>query len=59
MIAIAVLSLLTTACYENVGVSLHSPGVYKGKTDELVKKSGSAELQEKLRLRVETIQTDR
>lgn len=59
MIAVLALSVLCTACYEDVGVSMHSPGVYKGKTDDLLAISGTPELEKKLRKRLKEVQTDR
>jgi hypothetical protein len=59
MIAVATLSLLAAACHENVGVSLHSPGVYKGKTDDLIALSATSEHEKKLRERFLKVQTDR
>jgi hypothetical protein len=59
MIAVAALSLLAMGCHEKVGVSLHSPGVYKGKTDDLIALSATSEHEKKLRKRFTEVQTDR
>lgn len=40
-------------------VTVYEPGVYKGDTDPLLEKQASAEHQERLRERFETVQTDR
>jgi len=38
---------------------LHSPGVYKGKTDDLIALSATSEHEKKLRERFTEVQTDR
>ena len=38
---------------------LHEPGVYKGKSDSLLKKQTTAEQQERLTQRLLDVQTDR
>jgi len=52
-------SLLLTACYEDVGVTLHEAGVYKGPIDPLVNASKSKAHKERLRKRFDMVQTDR
>ncbi len=56
---ILVSSLLLTACYDDVGVTLYEPGVYKGAIDPLVNVSKSAAHKERLRKRFNMVQTDR
>ena len=56
---ILVSSLLLTACYDDVGVTLYKPGVYKGATDPLVSVSKSVAHKERLRKRFNMVQTDR
>ena len=56
---ILVSSLLLTACYDDVGVTLYEPGVYKGPTDPLVNASRSKAHKERLRKRFDMVQTDR
>lgn len=51
-----VLSLTLAGCSD---VTLHEPGVYKGRVDPLVEKQRSPEQQEKLQARFNQIQTDR
>lgn len=46
-------------CYEDMGVSLHEPGEYKGKHDPLVNKMQQQQLQQSLDQRFKTGQTDR
>lgn len=46
-------------CYEDMGVSLHEPGEYKGKHDPLVSKMQQQDLQQSLDQRFKTGQTDR
>ncbi|HLQ25464.1 MAG TPA: hypothetical protein VK138_06220 [Acidiferrobacterales bacterium] len=58
-----VLVLLTsvvalTACSQDRPVTAYKPGVYKGKTDDLLQKSGPA-MTEKLHDRFMMVQTDR
>lgn len=52
-------SMLLTACYDDVGVTLYEAGEYKGATDPLVNASKSKAHQERLRQRFDMIQTDR
>lgn len=47
------------ACYQEVSVTLHSPGKYKGKHDELLGKLKTPEWQHKLNDRFKLSQTDR
>lgn len=52
-------SLLLTACYGDVGVTLYEAGVYKGAVDPLVDASKSQDHKERLRQRFDMVQTDR
>ena len=52
-------SLLLTACYDDVGVTLYEAGQYKGPVDPLVKASKSQAHKERLRKRFDMVQTDR
>ena len=57
LLTILVTLVSLTACYESAEVTLHEPGVYKGKTD---KHALSAEEREKvLKKRFLHVQTDR
>lgn len=47
------------ACYQELGVSLHSPGKYKGKHDDLLAKVKSPDWRQKLNDRFKMSQTDR
>ncbi|MEZ5585200.1 MAG: hypothetical protein R3F37_22820 [Candidatus Competibacteraceae bacterium] len=51
--------LLLTGCSEPPTIEIHEPGVYKGKIDPLLDRSGSSELETQLRERLTQIQTDR
>ena len=51
-------SLLLTACYDDVGVTLYEPGEYKGATDPLVSVSKTNAHKERLRKRFDLVQTD-
>jgi hypothetical protein len=48
-----------SACYQGVDVSLHKPGVYKGKSDELLAKLKTPDWNNKLQERFKLSQTDR
>jgi hypothetical protein len=48
-----------SGCYESGDVSLHSPGVYKGKPDSAAVMSPSADARDALRARFRAGQTDR
>ena len=52
-------SMLLTACYDDVGVTLYEAGEYKGATDPLVETSRSTAHKERLRKRFDMVQTDR
>lgn len=52
-------SMLLTACYDDVGVTLYEAGEYKGTIDPLVETSKSAAHKERLRKRFDMVQTDR
>ncbi|MEE4375964.1 MAG: hypothetical protein V2J55_00410 [Candidatus Competibacteraceae bacterium] len=56
---LAVLGLLLAGCSEPPTIEIHEPGVYKGKTDPLLSRSGTPELEEQLRERLTQVQTDR
>lgn len=43
----------------DVTVTLHEPGVYKGKTDPLLQYTNTLEHREQLRARMAQVQTDR
>ena len=47
------------ACYQKVGVSLHTPGKYKGTNDELLAKLKTPDWNNKLQERFKLSQTDR
>ena len=54
------LSMVLTGCiHEEIEQQLHEPGVYKGKPDPLLEKSGSQEFAAKLEQRLNQVQTDR
>jgi hypothetical protein len=48
-----------TACYEDVGVSLHEPGEYKGQKDPLLSELQKQQLQKDLDERFKVSQSDR
>lgn len=52
-------SMLLTACYDEVGVTLYEAGKYKGKIDPMVKASKGSDHKERLRKRFDMVQTDR
>ncbi|MCK4866344.1 MAG: hypothetical protein KAT06_13080 [Gammaproteobacteria bacterium] len=52
-------SMLLTACYDEVGVTIHEAGEYKGPVDPLVNASRSTAHKERLRKRFDMVQTDR
>ena len=52
-------SMLLTACYDDVSVTLYEAGEYKGATDPLVESSKSMAHKERLRKRFDMVQTDR
>jgi len=53
------MALVLGGCYEDMGVTLHEPGEYKGKKDPLVATVKQQEMQETLEQRFKTGQTDR
>ena len=59
ILILLVSSLLLTACYEDVGVTLYEAGEYKGAVDPLVNASKSKAYKERLRKRFDMVQTDR
>jgi len=52
-------SLLLSACYEDVGVSLHEPGEYKGQKDPLLSELKKQQMQKDLDERFKVSQSDR
>lgn len=50
---------LLGGCYQDVNVSLHEPGKYEGRTDPLLAKLKTPDLQAKLQQRFKLSQTDR
>ena len=52
-------SMLLSACYDDVVVTLYEAGEYKGATDPLVETSRSTAHKERLRKRFDMVQTDR
>jgi hypothetical protein len=59
MSVMVILGLLLAGCYEPATIEFHEPGVYKGKTDPLLSRSGTPELETQLQERLTKIQTDR
>lgn len=59
ILMIFVSSLLLTACYDEVGVTLYEAGEYKGAIDPLVNTSKGKAHKERLRKRFDMVQTDR
>ena len=62
MLAISLLAGLTAGlagCYEEPGVTVYEPGVYKGGHDPLLDKVATEEHQDSLRERFRTVQMDR
>lgn len=57
LVALAVAGLSLTAC--DSGVTVHEPGVYKGKKDETATKEAADRRAEPLRQRALTAMTDR
>lgn len=52
-------SMLLSACYDDVGVTLYEAGKYKGEIDPLVNVSKGSAYKERLRQRFDMVQTDR
>lgn len=52
-------SVMLTACYDDVSLTMHSAGEYKGVVDPLVNASKSSAHKERLRERFDMVQTDR
>jgi len=48
-----------SACYDDVGTTLHEPGEYKGPVDPLLAQMKTPKLQEQLDQRFRTVQGDR
>ncbi|MCP5425787.1 MAG: hypothetical protein H6970_12090 [Gammaproteobacteria bacterium] len=59
LFGVVVLALSLAGCFEEASFEFHEPGVYKGKTDPLLKKAGTPELESQLQARLTRIQTDR
>jgi len=57
LVALAIAGLFLTAC--DSGVTVHEPGVYKGKQDETATKEAADRRAEPLRQRALTAMTDR
>jgi hypothetical protein len=57
VVALALFGL--SACYRSPDVDLHSPGVYKGPSDPLLKVEGTQAQQQRLQQRFRTVQMDR
>ncbi|MDY6980648.1 MAG: hypothetical protein SV201_12250 [Pseudomonadota bacterium] len=53
------MTIALSGCYEDMGVTLHEPGEYKGKKDPLVATLKQQQMQESLEQRFKTGQTDR
>ena len=53
------MAVAVSGCYEDMGVTLHEPGEYKGKKDPLVTTLKQQQMQESLEQRFKTGQTDR
>ena len=53
------LGVAMTGCYQSPDVTMHEPGVYKGRKDPLLAYEGSGEQQQKLKARFSMVQTDR
>jgi hypothetical protein len=51
--------ILLQACYQEVNITLHKPGVYKGSNDPLLATLQSQDWQTKLEERFKLSQTDR
>lgn len=56
---ILVLGVLLAGCYDDPDVTIHEPGVYKGKHDPLLEKMQTASLQGELDDRFRSVQMDR
>ena len=59
ILTLLVSSMLLTACYDEVGVTLYEAGKYKGATDPMVESSKGSAHKERLRKRFDMVQTDR
>ena len=53
------LILLASGCGNSATVEIHEPGEYTGKTDPLLKVTGTPAHQQQLRERIMQVQTDR
>ncbi len=59
VLLLSALALGVGGCYQSPDVSLHEPGVYKGRKDPLLALEGSSEQQQRLLDRFNMVQTDR
>lgn len=59
IVVTACLAMLLTACDKPPTVEMHEPGVYKGAHDPLLDEAGTDEYQQRLRDRMQMVQTDR
>ena len=61
MVVLAACSLLLSGCYDygDAQVEIHEPGQYQGTPDPLLEVAGTAEHEERLKKRLEMVQTDR
>ena len=59
LVLAALCGLLFGACYSSPDITWHEPHVYKGKADPLLSELQKGELQQRLKTRFETVQTDR
>ncbi len=57
LVSLAIAGLALTAC--DSGVTVHEPGVYKGKSDEMATKEAADRRAEPLRQRAQAAMTDR
>lgn len=58
-LVLVTMAIVLSGCYEDMGVTLHEPGEYKGKKDPLVATLKQQKTQETLEQRFNTGQTDR
>ena len=59
ILVLAGMAVALGGCYEDMGVTVHEPGEYKGKKDPLVATLKQQQMQESLEQRFKTGQTDR
>lgn len=58
-VAAALCAALLAGCGEPDKVTLHEPGVYKGRKDDIIAKTGTRKHEEQMRERVMMVQADR